>query len=118
MTLRAARSQGIGDIEILVEPKGNVATVVRVRLFAPFDRLCGSKRVAVEFSEPPRLADMLVHLVKQHPALERYLLRRTGDGAVDFTDYFLACVGGTIVLPEDVLTDGVEVTLFAPHAGG
>lgn len=97
---------------------GCVGSVVRVRLFAPFDRLCGRRDVVAEFPGTPTLADVLKRLIDEHPGLERYLLRRTGDGAVDFTDYFLACVGGTIVLPEDVLTDGVDVTLFVPHAGG
>ncbi len=95
-----------------------VGSVVCVRLFAPFDRLCGRRDVVAEFPDTPTLADVLKRLVAEHPALERYLLRRTGDSAVDFTDYFLACVGDRIVLPNDVLPDGAEVTLFAPHAGG
>ncbi|MBI2163362.1 MAG: MoaD/ThiS family protein [candidate division NC10 bacterium] len=95
-----------------------VGILVRVRLFAPFDRLCGRRDAVVEFPGTPTLADVLIRLVAEHPALERYLLRRTGDGAVDFTDYFLACVGETILLPDDVLSDGAEVKLFAPHAGG
>jgi len=95
-----------------------VGTVVHVRLFSPFDRLCGSRRVTAEFPTTPRLADVLARLVEEHPALENYLLRRTGHGRVDFEDYFLACVGDTIVLPDDVVPDGAEITLFAPHAGG
>ncbi len=93
-------------------------SVVRVRLFAPFDRLCGRRDVIAEFSGTPTLADVLKRLVAEHPALENYLLRRTGSGTPDFENYFLACVGETIVLPEDVLPDGAEVALFAPHAGG
>ena len=93
-------------------------SVVRVRLFAPFDRLCGRRDVVAEFSGTPTLADVLARLAEEYPALEGYLLRRTGHGPVDFEDYFLACVGDRIVLPDDVLPDGAEVTLFAPHAGG
>ena len=95
-----------------------MGTVVHVRLFSPFDRLCGSRRVTAEFPTTPRLADVLARLVEEHPALGSYLLRRTGSGTLDFENYFLACVGETIVLPEDVLPDGAEVALFAPHAGG
>lgn len=93
-------------------------SVVRVRLFAPFDRLCGRRDVVAEFSGTPRLADVLLRLVDQHPALGRYILKRTGNGTVHFENYFLACVGENIVLPEDMIPDGAEVKLFAPHAGG
>lgn len=93
-------------------------SVVHVRLFSPFDRLCGKSRVTAEFSTTPCLADVLARLVEEHPALGSYLGQRTGHGRTDFEDYFLACVGITILRPEDVLADGAEVTLFAPHAGG
>ncbi len=95
-----------------------MGSVVRVRLFAPFDRLCGRRDVVVKFSGTPTLADVLLRLVEQHPALGRYILKRAGNGTADFENYFLACVGETIVLPENVLPDGAEVALFAPHAGG
>jgi molybdopterin converting factor small subunit len=95
-----------------------VATVVRVRLFAPFDRLCGRREVVLEFPGTPKLADVLTRLVAEHPALGRFILKRTGNGTVDFENYFLACVGENIVLPEDIIPDGAEVNLFAPHAGG
>ncbi len=93
-------------------------SVVRVRLFAPFDRLCGRRDVVAEFSGTPRLADVLQRLVEQHPVLGRYILKRAGTGTTDFENYFLACVGETIVLPEDMIPDGAEVKLFAPLAGG
>jgi molybdopterin converting factor small subunit len=95
-----------------------VGSVVRVRLFAPFDRLCSRKDVIAEFSGTPRLADVLLRLVEQHPALGRYILKRAGNGTADFENYFLACVGENIVLPEDLIPDGAEIKLFAPHAGG
>ncbi|GEM_PF-5224012 len=95
-----------------------VSSLVRVRLFAPFDRLCGRRDVVAEFSGTPRLAGVLLRLVEQHPALGRYILKRTGNGTVDFENYFLACVGENIVLPEDMIQDGTEVKLFVPHAGG
>lgn len=74
--------------------------------------------MVAEFSGTPRLADVLLRLVEQHPALGRYILKRTGNGTVDFENYFLACVGENIVLPEDMIQDGTEVKLFVPHAGG
>lgn len=72
----------------------------------------------MEFSGTPRLADVLLRLMEEHPALGRYILKRTGSGGPDFENYFLACVGDRIVIPDEVLPDGAEVTLFAPHAGG
>jgi molybdopterin converting factor small subunit len=109
---------GVSGITGPVDREGQVRAVVRIRLFAPFDRLCGRKNVVEEFSDTPTLADVLKRLVAEHPALEGYLLKRAGGCAVDFENYFLACVGERIVLPDDALPDGAEVALFAPHAGG
>jgi len=95
-----------------------VDTVVHLRLFSPFDRLCGMQRVTVEFPCPPTLRDVLLRFVDRYPALGKYLLKRTGSGSADFEDYFLACVGEEIMLLEDMIPDGAEVKLFAPHAGG
>jgi len=95
-----------------------VGSAVRVRLFAPFDRLCGRRDELVEFVDIPKLADVLLRLVKEHPALESYLLKRAGNETMDFENYFLACIGDTILLPDDSLPDGAEIALFAPHAGG
>lgn len=95
-----------------------MGSVVRVRLFAPFDQLCGQREVSVEVPESPTVAEVLMRLVEQQPALEGYILKRTGNGKTDFENYFLACVGEEIVLPDEVLPDGAEVKLFVPHAGG
>ncbi len=72
----------------------------------------------MQFPGTPRLADVLMRLVDEHPALGRYILKRMGNETVDFENYFLACVGENIVLPEESISDGAEVKLFAPHAGG
>jgi molybdopterin converting factor small subunit len=81
---------------------------IEVRLAEPFWRAVGERRLAVELAAGTRVADMLRQLGEYYPDLNRELAEAPP----------LIFIGDDEGDAETVLTDGAQVHLVWPIAGG
>ncbi len=79
---------------------------VRVRLGAGLTQLVGNSRLDVTLADDATVADLLLHLRAQYPALEQKL------------DPAIPMISGRHAAHTESLSAGQEVALLLPVAGG
>ncbi len=79
---------------------------IRVRLGAGLAPAAGSARFSVSLAENATVADLLAHLRAEYPALAAKV------------NTALPMVAGKHAAPADLLSEGQEVALLLPAAGG
>jgi molybdopterin converting factor small subunit len=79
---------------------------VHVRLSAGLAQLIGNPRLALTLAEEATVADLLLQLRRQYPALEGRL------------DSAIPMISGKHAVQSDRLVAGQEVALLLPVAGG